>query len=494
MALKNEFISSLTPKKANYGSLFSNPAEFKSLSGLKAPVLTMPTLNSQQPKSPVAATPSATPATTPTVVNTTPTKPPVASTTSVNPVVTSSSGKSYIDSLSTPLPNTSNTSSASAPSAATPTTNDPKTAYLDSYRDYLSQYTNSLKPSEEVVAARTKLADIQNKGEAKSLEARRKYEEILDTSGMLKGGAQDAARMDSRRSNQELADIALQESAAARSLTALTGNEEARSTALKSVMELSKPLQIGDSYIDPTTGKIIYEKPQGVNDKYGSGIIGEYNFAKANGYTGSFEQYQNEDANRKKTANSITTTGGGYGGVPGALSPLAQAVQNGTITIDKIPAAQRAQVAAELATSGIATNRQTTLASNLAVVNDLLGNASLGAISGVPALSAFIPGTSAQLAKNQYNQLKGILSLENREKLKGSGAISDFEFRVLSEAATALGRNLSDADFKKQLEKIRDVFEGKYAQTNAGATNGAPLPASGGDAEYQAYLKSINAQ
>lgn len=31
----------------------------------------------------------------------------------------------------------------------------------------------------------------------------------------------------------------------------------------------------------------------------GSGIIGEYNYAKANGYTGTFSQYQNEDANRK---------------------------------------------------------------------------------------------------------------------------------------------------------------------------------------------------
>lgn len=31
----------------------------------------------------------------------------------------------------------------------------------------------------------------------------------------------------------------------------------------------------------------------------GTGIVGEYNFAVANGYTGSFSQYQNEDANRK---------------------------------------------------------------------------------------------------------------------------------------------------------------------------------------------------
>ena len=37
-------------------------------------------------------------------------------------------------------------------------------------------------------------------------------------------------------------------------------------------------------------------------DKYGTGSIGEYNFAKSQGYTGSFTQYQNEDANRKARA------------------------------------------------------------------------------------------------------------------------------------------------------------------------------------------------
>lgn len=45
----------------------------------------------------------------------------------------------------------------------------------------------------------------------------------------------------------------------------------------------------------------------------GSGIIGEYNYAKANGYNGTFSQYQNEDANRKirlaQAANAAGLTG-----------------------------------------------------------------------------------------------------------------------------------------------------------------------------------------
>jgi len=42
------------------------------------------------------------------------------------------------------------------------------------------------------------------------------------------------------------------------------------------------------------------------NEQYGTGAIGEYNFAKANGYTGSFSQYQNEDANRKLKATGVS--------------------------------------------------------------------------------------------------------------------------------------------------------------------------------------------
>jgi hypothetical protein len=46
------------------------------------------------------------------------------------------------------------------------------------------------------------------------------------------------------------------------------------------------------------------------SDIYGSGSIGEYNFAKSQGYTGSFSQYQDQDANRK-----ISIAKAGVGGL-----------------------------------------------------------------------------------------------------------------------------------------------------------------------------------
>lgn len=194
--------------------------------------------------------------------------------------------------------------------------------------------------------------------------------------------------------------------------------------------QISEPIKLseGDTLYDPKTGKPIFTAPKSYKST-GSGL--------------------------------------GLGGGGGALSPLAQAVLNGTISLDKLTPTQRGQVAAELVNSGVQSSRQLSLSSNLEAVNALLKNPNIQRISGYLqgklGLGDFLP--SAQLALNQFNQIKGILSLENREKLKGSGAISDFEFKVLSEAASALDRNLSDSEFKSQLQKIRDVFAGKYAQT-----------------------------
>jgi hypothetical protein len=42
-----------------------------------------------------------------------------------------------------------------------------------------------------------------------------------------------------------------------------------------------------------------------------TGIIGEYEYAQKQGYTGSFTQYQNEDANRKRTVTNTTIMPGG---------------------------------------------------------------------------------------------------------------------------------------------------------------------------------------
>ena len=92
------------------------------------------------------------------------------------------------------------------------------------------------------------------------------------------------------------------------------------------------------------------------------------------------------------------------------------------------------------------------------LINEILNNPKRSLVTGLSRFSptAYLPG--AGLIKNQIIQLQQILSLDNRQKLKGSGSVSDFEAKMLAQAATALGTNLSDDDFDKELKKIRGAF------------------------------------
>jgi hypothetical protein len=96
---------------------------------------------------------------------------------------------------------------------------------------------------------------------------------------------------------------------------------------------------------------------------------------------------------------------------------------------------------------------------------DTIGSIEKGNIGGITGgiQYGFIPGSKAALTKNYYDQLKGMLSLENRSKLKGSGAISDFEAKTLEKAASALGRNLSEDQFKQVLGELKTSLGGSSA-------------------------------
>ena len=75
---------------------------------------------------------------------------------------------------------------------------------------------------------------------------------------------------------------------------------------------------------------------------------------------------------------------------------------------------------------------------------------------------------SPDIAKSQesidaiadINQIKGLITLESREKLKGQGQISDGEAKTLEQSATVLNNPLiSDERARRELRKIRGVFE-----------------------------------
>jgi hypothetical protein len=171
-------------------------------------------------------------------------------------------------------------------------TKDPNT----SYRDALNDYVASLRPSEEESRAKKNLADLD-------LQSMKDQEEALGRGETLGFAAGEAARVNKNNSFQRIA--------AANTLEALTGNRSAMSEGQKARLDFEKsilpkpaePFNLGageDRYAyNSATGK--YDKvasgapkDKSITDQYGSGIVGEYNFAKSQGYTGSFLEYQKE--------------------------------------------------------------------------------------------------------------------------------------------------------------------------------------------------------
>lgn len=97
----------------------------------------------------------------------------------------------------------------------------------------------------------------------------------------------------------------------------------------------------------------------------------------------------------------------------------------------------------------------------LSLVNSLLqGNT--GAVSGgfrTPGFIApLVPGAAA--ARADYEGIKNLLSLAERGQLKGSGAVSDFEARMLEKAALAgLSTELPEDEFIRRLQFLKADLE-----------------------------------
>jgi hypothetical protein len=95
--------------------------------------------------------------------------------------------------------------------------------------------------------------------------------------------------------------------------------------------------------------------------------------------------------------------------------------------------------------------------------------------------------TSYADKKAKYDQVKSMLSLDNRQMLKGTGTISDFEAKMLESAATALRPNMTDEGFNAELQKIEDVLSGKYKDPNFVSALPEKPPSLGERIETQLY-------
>jgi len=294
---------------------------------------------------------------------------------------------------------------------------NPKDSFLKAYRDYLSKYSESVRPSSDMESAALASSDIQGKIEERNLKARQTFEEKLDQPGMLRAGAQEDATRFMRRENSDLANLAVQGSAADRRLQALTGSQEARINAARTMMELSKPIQIGNQFIDPTTGDVISSEGEEA------------------GFTLSPGQIRYDSS-----GNQIAS---------GGSKPMSAAQEEDAIKKQNND-----------------TQVQQTATQSLGIINNLLNTDRYKSISG-GMQSGSVPFFGDRSAVAEYDQLQGLLKLGVRGLMKGQGSVSDYEGKVLGQAASSLSRLTGEAQMKEALQKVRGVIKTNNGQTTS---------------------------
>lgn len=120
----------------------------------------------------------------------------------------------------------------------------------------------------------------------------------------------------------------------------------------------------------------------------------------------------------------------------------------------------------------------------IGIINEILGSEGLGKVSGKSRFGIAARTAATGDVRAKLVQLKALTSLGERDKLKGSGTISDFEAGMLANSATSLnfaiqddGKiTLSDEEADQALRNIRGVL---LAKTGELVTVIASDPATG---------------
>lgn len=148
------------------------------------------------------------------------------------------------------------------------------------------------------------------------------------------------------------------------------------------------------------------QKNTSQSDLYGTGIIGEYNFAKAQGYAGTFSQFQTEDANRKV---SVAKAG-------------ATSVNN------ILPSSQ-----------DLNTKETSVALESVNQINNVLDNKDFDSAFGAQGIiNRLIPGSPAKTIVALTTQILDKAAVAARGQLKGQGQVSNFEVQMLKNAQSSL--------------------------------------------------------
>lgn len=204
---------------------------------------------------------------------------------------------------------------------------------------------------------------------------------------------------------------------------------------------------------DPATGeyKTVYSAPTETTPVEQPATVQEYEYAKTNGYTGSFLDYQ---------AAKAAASGSGSSGSSGAFT-LGDTRYNA----DGSVLADGSQSTSSAGLSDLGSQA-------LSLVGELISDPGRAGATGTARVWAAIPGTPAYDYRAKLERLQSLLSLDSIKYLKGTGAISDKESAILQSASAALKPGMSEDAFLKELQRIQtDLSAASQGTTQGGATS-----------------------
>lgn len=216
--------------------------------------------------------------------------------------------------------------------------------------------------------------------------------------------------------------------------------------------------------------------------------VQEYEYAKGQGYQGSYEDWKNSPTQRQNTeyglnpifatdpqGNTVLYQPSKTGGVkqmefPDGVTPLGQYDKAFETSRGSTVGKSQAEAQQQLPAASAAANEVIRLTD--AVINDPALPQAVGPVQG--RLPSFMPDTVAFEAR--VNQLKNKAFLTARQELKGGGAITDFEGQKAESALNRAQYATSEEEFVKAMQEFKDAVVRGYQILQAQATGQNPFP------------------
>jgi hypothetical protein len=126
---------------------------------------------------------------------------------------------------------------------------------------------------------------------------------------------------------------------------------------------------------------------------------------------------------------------------------------------------------------------------SIQTIDEILADPALTSAVGVKGITSYLPGSEAQTVKAKIETLKSQSFLNEVEKMKGLGALTEAEGQRLVSAIGSLDRDMPEKAFKAELNKIRGYMESR--KSAATKKYGIEQPQASGQLDGQAPQQAV---